>query len=441
MRPMSVQVPGVGPKHRPQRSVVVDQHPVSALRPYRPHPAFGITVHHRTPRRDLHLDAGVGQDRVERRGELPGRPSPAGAADWYGAARRPRAAARAARVPLQADDRPSRTSQPHRLRGGPFTTPIPAADSTSSNDPVNCPARSRIRNQNWVARSPRSISRLPGLLGGPPAVRVRGHASQWEDRSTASGPAASTSPAACPASPASSSVPAPRAVVPGQRAPSSRPSPASAQDSAAAAPPLSTTSRLGVLLCPRTGEQHHPADQADENQAEHPYRHKPAIAARRGTAAVGQPAPHGPCHVLEPPQAAGEERAGAGAAGGGVRGGGVELGADEGGEPGREEDRDGIEPQACDPGIPPGVAEEQAVASSVCRRGCPVPALRCSGECGPEGGLLAALYAGASSAAGSCLPWHRRAVRAALSRLDFREKGRSGPRPGPARRISVSGPQ
>jgi hypothetical protein len=43
-------------------------------------------------------------------------------------------------------------------------------------------------------------------------------------------------------------------------------------------------------------------------------------------------------------RAAGEERAGAGVAG--VRGGGVELGADEGGEPGRE-DRDGIEPQAC----------------------------------------------------------------------------------------------
>jgi hypothetical protein len=47
----------------------------------------------------------------------------------------------------------------------------------------------------------------------------------------------------------------------------------------------------------------------------------------------------GPCG-----RAAGEERAGAWVAG--VRGGGVELGADEGGEPGREEDRDGIEPQA-----------------------------------------------------------------------------------------------
>jgi hypothetical protein len=29
-----------------------------------------------------------------------------------------------------------------------------------------------------------------------------------------------------------------------------------------------------------------------------------------------------------------------------VRGGGVELGADKGGEPGREQDWDGIEPQA-----------------------------------------------------------------------------------------------
>ena len=48
----------------------------------------------------------------------------------------------------------------------------------------------------------------------------------------------------------------------------------------------------------------------------------------------------GPCG-----RAAGEERAGAWVAGG-VRGGGVELGADESGEPGREEDRDGIEPQA-----------------------------------------------------------------------------------------------
>jgi len=47
----------------------------------------------------------------------------------------------------------------------------------------------------------------------------------------------------------------------------------------------------------------------------------------------------GPCG-----RAAGEERAGAGVAG--VRGRCVELGAHEDGQPGREEDRDGIEPQA-----------------------------------------------------------------------------------------------
>src|SRR5712664_1265887 len=40
------------------------------------------------------------------------------------------------------------------------------------------------------------------------------------------------------------------------------------------------------------------------------------------------------------------ERPGKSGRGPGVRGGGVELGADEGGEAGREEDRDGIEPQA-----------------------------------------------------------------------------------------------
>ncbi len=45
----------------------------------------------------------------------------------------------------------------------------------------------------------------------------------------------------------------------------------------------------------------------------------------------------GPCG-----RAAGEEGTGVR-----VAGGGVELGADEGGELGREEDRDGIEPQAC----------------------------------------------------------------------------------------------
>jgi len=46
------------------------------------------------------------------------------------------------------------------LRGGIFATSIPALASTASNASVNCPARSRIRNRNWLARSPRSISRF-----------------------------------------------------------------------------------------------------------------------------------------------------------------------------------------------------------------------------------------------------------------------------------------
>lgn len=46
------------------------------------------------------------------------------------------------------------------LRGGIFTTSIPAAGSTAPNPSVNWPARSRTRNRNRVARSPRSISRF-----------------------------------------------------------------------------------------------------------------------------------------------------------------------------------------------------------------------------------------------------------------------------------------
>jgi hypothetical protein len=50
-----------------------DQHPVSDLRPGGEHEPFRIRVRARAPGRDLHdLDTGVGQDRVKRRGELPG---------------------------------------------------------------------------------------------------------------------------------------------------------------------------------------------------------------------------------------------------------------------------------------------------------------------------------------------------------------------------------
>ena len=50
-----------------------DQHPVSDLRPGGEHESFRIGVRVRAPGRDLHgLDTGIGQDCVERLGELPG---------------------------------------------------------------------------------------------------------------------------------------------------------------------------------------------------------------------------------------------------------------------------------------------------------------------------------------------------------------------------------
>ena len=71
MRPMSVIVPGVGPKHCPQMGFAVDQHPVRALSPYRPYPAFGITVRPGRPRRNPHdPHALAGEDSIEHAGEL-----------------------------------------------------------------------------------------------------------------------------------------------------------------------------------------------------------------------------------------------------------------------------------------------------------------------------------------------------------------------------------
>jgi hypothetical protein len=54
-------------------SLAEDQHPVGDLGPHGQHEAFGEAVRPRTPRRNLdHLKSRVGQDRVERRRELPG---------------------------------------------------------------------------------------------------------------------------------------------------------------------------------------------------------------------------------------------------------------------------------------------------------------------------------------------------------------------------------
>jgi transposase InsO family protein len=58
---------------RLQMSLAEDQHPVGDLRPGCEHEPFRISVRARAPGRDLHrLDTGAGQDRVKRRGELPG---------------------------------------------------------------------------------------------------------------------------------------------------------------------------------------------------------------------------------------------------------------------------------------------------------------------------------------------------------------------------------
>lgn len=77
-----------------------------------------------------------------------------------------------AQVPFTEDQHPigylcpNREHEPLRvgirtgLRGGIFTAVMPASARTASNDAVNCPARSRTRNRNWVTRSPRSITRF-----------------------------------------------------------------------------------------------------------------------------------------------------------------------------------------------------------------------------------------------------------------------------------------
>ena len=49
-----------------------DEHPIGDLGPRGEHEPFRMSVRPRTPRRDLHhLDPGIGQDRIERLGELP----------------------------------------------------------------------------------------------------------------------------------------------------------------------------------------------------------------------------------------------------------------------------------------------------------------------------------------------------------------------------------
>src|SRR5437868_1104446 len=67
VRTVRVVVPGVGPQHGPQMGFIVDEHPVCALSPYGPYPAFGITVRPGRLRRRLHHpNALVDQNIIER---------------------------------------------------------------------------------------------------------------------------------------------------------------------------------------------------------------------------------------------------------------------------------------------------------------------------------------------------------------------------------------
>ena len=72
MRASPVVVRLVLGQDAPQMSFAEDQHPVGDLRPGCEHEPFRISIRARSSRRDLHnLDAGAGQGRIERRGELP----------------------------------------------------------------------------------------------------------------------------------------------------------------------------------------------------------------------------------------------------------------------------------------------------------------------------------------------------------------------------------
>src|SRR5712692_11572816 len=71
VRPVAVVMPGVGLQHGPQVSFAVDQHPVGALRPYGPYPAFGVTVRPGRLLRGLHDPYALArEDLIERGGEL-----------------------------------------------------------------------------------------------------------------------------------------------------------------------------------------------------------------------------------------------------------------------------------------------------------------------------------------------------------------------------------
>jgi hypothetical protein len=71
VRPVSGVLGDAGTKHRPQMGFALDEHPVGALGPDGPYPAFGITVRSGCPGRGLYNPhALAGRDMIERAGEL-----------------------------------------------------------------------------------------------------------------------------------------------------------------------------------------------------------------------------------------------------------------------------------------------------------------------------------------------------------------------------------
>src|SRR5580704_5316793 len=72
VRSSPVVVPGIFGHHAAQVPFADDQHPVGDLRPGGEHEPLRIGVRARTPGRDFNrFDAGISQDRIERRAELP----------------------------------------------------------------------------------------------------------------------------------------------------------------------------------------------------------------------------------------------------------------------------------------------------------------------------------------------------------------------------------
>ena len=63
---------------------------------------------------------------------------------------------------------------------------------------------------------------------------------------------------------------------------------------------LAEHQQFSVLGRRRTRQKYHPADQADEHQVEHPYRHKPAMLPARGPLPQANPQVSTLCSVLEP---------------------------------------------------------------------------------------------------------------------------------------------